>query len=160
MDHQESYQAIFTEKCRNLEELDILRAKINSLIDESRVRIANDIGRYQKSITNRLTAKTYLYMNPYILINKLNTEATEEFLQELKSALFKGSPVDFKDNFDPKIEIATLAARIRDFLSTIGNHEKNTDRGFIRTQTKEPKISLSFDNFVKNEVEPNTIHSN
>jgi len=71
------------------------------IVLETKLKIIGYIRKYENNGESRLASKLSLYTNPYILINKINSEKNDGFVQELKKVL-RGESVEMLDSFNPK----------------------------------------------------------
>jgi hypothetical protein len=53
------------------------------------LKIGSYIRKYENYGENTLAAKVQLYSNPYLLVNKINSERNDDFVGELKK-IFRG----------------------------------------------------------------------
>ena len=70
-------------------------------IRNSKLKIISYIRKYENYGSSRLANRLHLYTNPYILVNKINSQPSDNFLQELKRAL-RGESIEEIDSFNPK----------------------------------------------------------
>jgi hypothetical protein len=58
---------------RVLEIVENLELKLNEMIRETKLKIIGNIRKYETFGESKLSSKGYLYANPYIFVNKINS---------------------------------------------------------------------------------------
>lgn len=72
---------------RVLDVVEGLEKQLFELIRESKAKISGYIRKYEGFGESRLASRGHLYANPYLLAAKLNSQRSDDFVQELKQCL-------------------------------------------------------------------------
>ena len=98
-----------------------LEGQLLQTIRESKAKIMKYVRKYQDYGGSRLGSLLHLYCNPYLLINKINSQGSDDFVQELKRAL-RGEKGEAVDPFNPKYELITLQNKLKALLNAPTQH--------------------------------------
>ena len=100
--------------------LETLEARLAETLLDTKLKILAYIRKYENNGESRFASKLNLYTNPYILINKINSERNDAFVQDLKRVL-RGESVETLDTFNPKYEFITLQTKIKGIVAGSSN---------------------------------------
>ena len=98
-----------------------LEEQLVGAIRESKAKILSYIRKYEDYRSSRLSTHLHLYSNPYILVNKINSQTSDHFLQDVKRVL-RGDKNESVDAFNPKYELITLQNKLKTLLAAPTQH--------------------------------------
>jgi hypothetical protein len=149
------FEQFLSELRRVLGIIDSLENKIAEAILESKHKIVSYIKKYENYGESRLSSRIHLYSNPYILINKVNSERNDNFIRSLKECL-RGEEIEKLDSFNPKYELLTLQNKIKGIASGNNNEIFNLPKQVV----KSPEIMQAQKNCITCEGKPEHLFSN